>query len=574
MMRWWLVGALSLTATFVWSSAEEKTALFGDLHVHTRYSYDAFFFGTLASPDDAYRFAQGEPIDHPAGIRLQLDRPLDFYAVTDHAYFLGQWWAIKTNPDHPLADDPAATRIAFARTTAERAAAFGRAFRFPWDKLSVDDMKTAWRDIQGAAARHYRPGEFTTFVAFEFTPEPNMDGLHRNVIFRGTRVPDTLLSRIDTLNPELLWDWMDRHRENGIESLAIPHNMNLSNGRMFEMTTFSGAPLDAAYAEQRQRNEPLVEITQVKGTSDTHPFLSPNDEWADFEIAPYKLGGFNKSKPQGSYVRDAWQRGLLLEERGFNPYRFGVVGASDTHHAGERFDESKFVGKVGDFSSSPISRGSIALADGGYRETASRYYGSSGLAGVWATANDRESIFAAFRRKETFATSGPRIQLRLTAAALDRHAVQGGELRASASPVFTLHAIADPMGRAKLARLQIIKGWTENGVAHETVVDVACSDGATPNAGRCPDNGARVDVRTCAVSAGVGDAELTAAWTDPDFDVAHRAFYYARVLQNPICRWSTWDAIRKHQRPRPDLPATIQERAWSSPIWVNSTSGI
>ncbi len=570
------------------ANASQKNAYFGDLHVHTRYSYDAFFFGTYASPDDAYRFARGELLRHPAGFDIRLTRPLDFYAVTDHAYFLGMWWSIKNNPDHPLRSDPDAVSIVDAKSIAERAAAFGRAFRFSKTKLHREDVRTAWKDIQAAAERHNDPGRFTTFIAFEFTPEANMDGLHRNVIYRSNKVPRSLIGRFETLNPEDLWAWMDRHRENGIESLAIPHNMNLSNGKMYDAITFLGDPLDETYAAIRSRNEPIAEITQVKGTSDTHPFLSPNDEWANFEIAPYKLGGFNLSQPQGSYIRQAWLDGLAMAERGFNPFEFGVIGSSDTHNGGQHYDESKYVSKVGDFSVTPESRGSVPVATGaagaGYRETTQRYYSASGIAGVWAEENTRQAIFDSLKRKETFGTTGPRIKVRLIAGydpdgswqskpPFDQKdtVLQGGRLitKPAQIPKFLAWALADPTG-AELQRIQMIKGWREDAQSFEKVYDIACARDqvVNPVTHRCPDNGARVNIENCSITRNTGSSELRTIWSDPDFDSEQRAFYYVRVLENPTCRWSTWDAIRAGVRPRPDLPVTIQERAWTSPIWL------
>ena len=578
---------LAALACIAWAStstgAEAKRALFGDLHVHTRYSFDAFLFGTLASPDDAYRFAKGEAIPHAGGFDIQLDRPLDFYAVTDHAFYLGMFWAWR-DPSHPDADDPAVRECAHASTIEERARAFRACFPTLAEKGREEDSRTAWQSIQAAAERHNDPGAFTTFIGYEYTS--SRDGnLHRNVFYRGSEAPPLPFSRLDSLNPEDLWAWMDEHRARGIDAIAIPHNANGSNGNMFDLVKFEGEPLDAAYAEQRMRNEPLVEITQVKGTSDTHPFLSPNDEWADFEIFPYQIASWAKSRPQGSYVRQAWLNGLAMEASdGFNPYRFGIVGASDTHNAGERFDEGKFVSKVGLLDSQPTSRGSVPLSEeGGFREAYNRFFGASGLAGVWAEENTRDAVFDAFRRKETFATSGPRIKVRLAASyevddgADDMQrialtgAVQGGELaaRQSGSPAFMAWALADPMG-TKLQRLQVVKGWTADGRTHEAVFDVACSDGLAPDAEthRCPDNGAEVDIADCSITADLGAGELRALWRDPDFDPGQRAFYYLRVLENPTCRWSTWDALRAGTTPRPDLHGTIQERAWTSPIWV------
>jgi hypothetical protein len=547
------------------NAAESNNAYFGDLHIHTRYSYDAFFFGTKGSPDDAYDFAKGKPLMVASGEVIQLERPLDFYAVADHYFFLGQWWASANDPNHPYKNDPVAQAIIKNRN-------FGGAFRFPHDRVLKADITTAWKDIQAAAARHNDPGKFTTFIGFEFTPEKNMDGQHRVVLFEGTRVPEFLIGRIETLNPEDLWDWQDRHRADGIESLAIPHNMNLSGGRMFEGTYFDGSPLDRAYAEKRMHNEPLVEIAQMKGASDTHPFLSPSDEWAEFETRPFKLGPRALSNPKGSYLRDALLSGLQFAATlGVNPYRFGVVAASDTHAAGQTYTEENFTLQMGGRAAAERV-GAVPIDDAGlgFRETSSRYHSAAGLAGVWAPENTREAIYAALRRKETFGTSGTRMKVRLKGG-FDGLVPQGGEVSAGdTKPKFEAWAIADAMA-AKLARLQIIKGWVEDGQAREQVFDVACSDGGKvdPTTHRCPDNGARVDLATCESDKNLGAGELKTTWVDETYERGERAFYYVRALENPTCRWSTWAAVRAGTAPRPDLPRTIQERAWTSPIWVN-----
>ena len=574
-----------------------RNVYFGDLHTHTNFSYDAFLNGTRATPDDAYRYAQGEPLTHAAGFEIQLERPLDFYAVTDHASFLGMLPAM-LDPEqeashHP--DSELARRIAAGELTgAERGAAYAdiRAHTLGVREglLDLNVVSSAWRETIAAAERHYDPGRFTTFIAYEFTGSPENQNLHRNVIFRGSAAPEVPFSRLDSFNPEELWAWMDRNREAGIEALAIPHNSNGSNGLMFRLSTYAGEPLDAAYAAVRTRNEPLVEITQTKGTSDTHPALSPNDEWADFEIWSYRIGGgTTPSQPSGSYVRDAYLNGLRLEEeRGINPFRFGLVGATDNHAGSGASTESDYFtagGRPQRGASIPFdpprSDGSLYSASplGAIR-------GASGLTGVWAEENTRESLYDAFRRKETFATTGPRMRLRffggydypddltddpdLTAAAYAGGVAMGGELVAPGPriPKFLVWASRDPASNP-LARLQVVKGWIDGGEAHERIYDVACSDGLSvdPETHRCPDNGATVDLDTCAVSD-AGDAELRTLWTDPDFDGTERAVYYVRVLENPSCRWSTWEALRAGVEPRPDLPATIQERAWSSPIWV------
>jgi hypothetical protein len=483
------------------------------------------------------------------------------------------------------------------------------------DNAVVNDASnSAWVETVEAADEAYKPGTFTTFAGYEFTSSTaEREALHRNVIFRSSeRLPKLPFTRFNSINPEGLWDWMDTLRKKDIESLAIPHNSNGSNGAMFMFTDWAGNAIDQEYADQRLRNEPLVEITQVKGTSDTHPLLSTNDEWANFEIFPLRTSTKLISEPKGSYVRNAWQRGLSMEEKeSANPYKFGVIGSSDTHTGAASLQEDNYFGKIGSFDSSPEKRGSVPASflygtlvklaasdmveevDGetyldfsGYK-----YWGASGIAGVWAEENTREAIYEALRRKETFATSGTRIKVRffagyeladvqLNSPDLAKKAYQGGStmggnLQASddRQPTFLTWAVADP-NTAKLQRVQIIKGWLENGEHQEQVYDVACSDGLSvdPQTNRCPDNGARVDLNDCSTPANVGASELKTLWKDPDFTPGQEAFYYVRVLENPVCRWSTWDALRAGKKPRSDMSATIQERAWSSPIWYSASS--
>jgi hypothetical protein len=579
-----------------------RNAYFGDVHVHTQLSFDAYLFGTRRTPDDAYAFAKGAAIEHASGVGLQLKKPLDFLAVADHAFLLGMMRAIAEDAEGPYQNHELAQAARGATSARGSAAAFQAAVAYlgriatEGAVSDLDDravMRSAWQEVIEAAERHNDPGNFTAFIAYEYTSSgPESQNLHRNVIFRGSNVPDTPFSRFHSLNPEDLWAWMDDNRADGIEALAIPHNSNGSDGWMFQTTTFAGEPIDAAYAELRMRNEPLVENTQVKGTSDTHPLLSPNDEWADFEIMPVRVASALPSRPQGSYVREAYLNGLLMEaERGVNPYKFGVIGSSDTHNAAGSFEEDNYWSKTGFTDIQPHLRGSVPLPDSPpddpqYSSARSRYWGASGLAGVWAESNTREDIFDAFRRKETFSTSGPHIQVRffggydleeslLTSAntiarAYDGAVPMGADLPGSGdeAPTFLLWAAKDADGAA-LQRLQIVKGWIEDGEAREAVIDVACSDGGEVDVAtrRCPDNRARVDLTTCGVSLDKGASELMTLWQDPDFDPEQRAFYYLRVLENPKCRWSTWDAVRAGVPPRPDMHATIQDRAWSSPIW-------
>ena len=618
-----------------------RDAFFGDLHVHTRYSFDAFIFGTTASPDDAYKYAKGGPIKHPLGFDMQLDDPLDFYAVTDHAAWLGMIRAYADPDSKPGQLDFASDLHGLnnpenlnTNTFARRAGLFATLITGELIEPSKNPLKllgaylqedtiygtkaydrnthqSAWRDVAEAAERHNQPGEFTTFIAYEFTSSgPGQSNLHRNVIFKDSKAPIQPFSIVDSRNPEELWDWMDNLRDLGVESLAIPHNSNGSNGQMFKLVDWAGNPMDDDYASQRMRNEPLVEITQVKGTSDTHPLLSPEDKWADFGIMNNRVASPFYSHPKGSYVRDAYLRGLSLEaEYKINPYKFGLVGASDTHTGAISDKESDFHSKIGILDGTPELRGAApvsqalrdqleeaganVIVDGildidgkDYIDTGYTEWGASGLAAVWAENNTRESIYEAFRRKETFATSGSRIKVRFfggyelknilqekdpikyayaNAATMGSDIIQNND----AAPEFMVWALRD-LKRAPLDRVQIIKGWTElSGKPHEKIYDVACSDGRKANSktGLCKESRAKVNLNDCKISKNVGANELKTVWQDPDFNPDLKAFYYVRVLENPTCRWSTWDALKSGEKPREDLPSTIQERAWSSPIW-------
>lgn len=598
-----------------------RVPLFGDLHVHTRYSFDAYIFGTLASPDDAYEFAKGKAIKHPGGFDVSLERPLDFYGVTDHGTFLGQVAEAATPgtryyeaPSSAVVNDLNAPENLKISTFNQRRQAFGGFLMSTVTALTKGELdinytnsisRNAWQDSVEAAQRHNDPGTFTTFIAYEWTAStPVMGNLHRNVIFRGDGdlIPSVPFGRANSNDPEGLWDWMDRLREDGIESMAIPHNSNGSGGSMFELVDSNDNPITKEYADQRMRNEPIVEITQVKGTSDTHPALSTNDEWADFEIMPFKVATMDISEPKGSYVRDALLEGIAMEQReGFNPYKFGFIGSSDTHTAASSQQEDNFFAKIGLLDATAGLRGSIPMTDPAfladeaaiqdvegrkYMNSSAITWGASGLAGVWAEENTRSSIYDAFRRKESFATSGPRMTIRFFAGYdMDESKVNDTDLVeylyangksmgsdldgiAQQSPNFFVWAVQDSM-TAPLQRVQIIKGYVDaSGKPQEEVFDVACSDNGVvdPVTNRCPDNNAKVDISNCAFSQDAGDVELKAFWSDPTFEVDQRAFYYVRALENPTCRWSTWDAIRNDVEPRPDMPKTIQERVWSSPI--------
>ena len=585
------------------SAPSERQVFYGDLHIHTRNSFDAYIFSVRATPDDAYRFAKGEPIRHPSGYDMQISGgPLDFYAVTDHAEYLGVLPAMHT-PGHPLSKLPQASDM-FSTEPAKILAAFrgvGLSVRSgePIEELYDNELiDSVWQQTIDAANKHNEPGVFTTFAAYEYTatspsPAPGVGAgnLHRNVFFRD-EAPPAFFSTLDSVNPEDLWEWMDSQRALGFDTLAIPHNSNVSDGQMFKLETYGGTSLTRSYAEQRVRNEPLVEVTQVKGTSETHPLLSPNDEWAAFEIFETKLATEIRSNTSGGYVREAYKRGLQLQDSiGSDPFKFGLVGASDSHVVGGAYAENNYWSKIGIVDGTPVQRGSVPLpGTSGWDDqpdtppvrsatyTYSRW-SASGLTGVWSEENTRDSIFAALRRKETFATSGPRIKLRffggygfskqllsdpkLVATAYGDGVPMGGDLLSTGeNPTFIVWAQRDAAS-APLQRAQIIKVTAED----EIVFDVACSEGKPDsNTHRCPRNGASVDISDCSL-LGAGAAELKTVWSDPEFKADEHATYYVRVLENPSCRWSTWDALRAGTPPRPGLPRTLQERAFSSPIW-------
>ena len=578
-----LAMSLTLGGLAFAQESSPRSAFFGDIHIHTMYSHDAFMANVRTTPDDAYRFAKGEAIAHPAGKTVRLSGPpLDFLMVSDHASYLGVFTGFSDprspNYNHPAKSQPPSEVQQLIRDGSELG--------------SPAVIGDAWQREIEAAERHNDPGKFTTFIGYEYTPGRGGRHMHRNVVFRSNNVPKLPFSSRDSADPEDLWDWLDQLRAEGIEALAVPHNMNQSDGLAFPLTTWKGGPITKEFAKKRMRNEPIAEITQKKGTSEVHPSLSPNDEWADFQIVQYYLDRVNNKDPisifKGGYWRDALKTGLEMEAKsGFNPYQQGAIGSSDSHvSAGSYEEDNRFDGRA----DTPYSRFSAYTPeqggwDGFYTDRRATH-ATGGLAGVWAEENTRSSIYDAMRRRETFATSGPRIRVRLfggfdlrgrldgssdAASRAYAHGVpMGGVLSGSfkGAPSLLVWALRD-LDAGWLQRVQIVKGWVENGEAQEKIYDVACSDGLEPDpqTHRCPDNGARVDLSDCSMSRDKGAVELDAEWTDPSFDPSQLAFYYARVLQNPSCRWSTWDAVRLGIEPNPELTKIIQERAWSSPIW-------
>jgi hypothetical protein len=572
-----------------------KHAYFGAVHIHTSYSFDAYTNGSVATPTNAYEWAQGKAIPGGGGgPELKIRTPLDFYAVADHAEYMGVFNQMR-DPESPLSRLDIARRVTSSdRNVAMQA--FAEVLRNmsagkPDPRLSDPAIsRTVWADIVKTADAFYRPGHFTTFPAFEWTSNPNKRNLHRVVLFRDSRkLPELAMSAFDSDKPEDLWAWMDLQRSKGSTLLAIPHNANASDGLMFALTDSFGKPLGDGYIRTRAKNEPLYEISQIKGTSETHPDLSPNDEFAGFEQWDYTLSADSErpSHRQGSFVRQALLDGLSSAARGQgNPFKYGFIGDSDTHNAAASNEEDNYSGKFG-FQNNPAVRLNGVPGQPAGQVQQVREFSSGGLAGVWAEENTRESIYDAMLRKETFGTSGPHITVRLFGgwdfkssdlARADfvrrgyaRGVPMGGDLSPAGKghkPSFLVWAMKDP-NSGNLDRIQVVKGWIDaNGVQQQKIYDVAWSGQRRINAaGKLPAVGNTVDAAKGTYANSIGAPELSTAWTDKEFDPALHAFYYARVMEIPTPRWSTRDAARLGVPIPGGLPVSIQERAWTSPIW-------
>ncbi|OWQ98381.1 DUF3604 domain-containing protein [Sphingopyxis witflariensis] len=568
--------------------------LFGDLHMHTAFSFDAFTFKTTATPDDAYSFAQGNPLAHPAGGVYELNRPLDFLAVTDHAEFMGVTRAF-ADPANPLSQLPIAAEVTnpdpkiasagFQRLAGALRDGTMESLLGPRKNASAV-VEDAWTRVKAAANRHYQPGKFTTLIGYEFTASSEGRNLHRNVIYRTADAP-LPFSTVQSRDPADLWRFLEGVRQRGYPVLSIPHNSNASDGVMFGRADYTGKPIDAAYAALRLRNEPIVEVTQVKGTSETHPTLSPNDEFANYEILPTYIASPKRvTKFAGGYVRDALGEGLAMQDgEGFNPYRFGLIGSTDSHTAIAPVDEDNYSGKVGVLDGTAKARLDCTYCTGSdYRN-----FAAAGLAVVWAPQNTREAVWDALARKETYATTGPRMQVRFFGGwdygavqpgrgnwieqAYARGVPMGGTLmsRRSGRPVFLVSALKDPEG-ANLDRVQIVKVWTKGGRHFEKVFDVALSGGrkVDPRTGKAPPVGNTINRKTMTFANTIGAPSLQARWSDPEFDPATLAAYYVRVLEIPTPRWSSYDAHRLGREPLTDWAFSIQERAFTSPIWYDA----
>ena len=603
-----------------------KNVYWGELHVHTKESLDAVLFGTTATIEDAYRFAQGEPLMSPGGELMQLSRPLDFVAITDHAEGFG----LRTRCSNPALSPSEKLNCWIMETPGYTTASFliGRQTRGltgetdmtqppgvyrnrsrpqrTWDQMGIcsgdegnaercrQDRASDWSRYIELADRYYKPGAFTTFVAYEYSPTLAGAGKHhRNVIFNGDDLPQRAISARDVNSAVELWRGLEKTCLNDCDFLTIPHNMNKGWGLFYSRYTYDGGSYREDDWRLRKAREPLAEMYQVKGTSECAFGVGSTDEECNFEqvLKPCAAGQETGCAFESSFVRQGLKTGLELNrELGFNPMQFGFIAATDGHNANPGdAEEWDFPGKVGAASSPAVRRLRERPGNPDHSQILTDH-GSGGLAAVWAEENTRDSIFAGMKRREAYATSGPRIMLRFFASwgfspeivsqanpiavATETGVPMGGVLKAEsdqvAGPTFFIWAGADPLG-TPLQSIQVIKGWIdEDGKTHESVRDVICANGVdvNPETMRCPDNGADVDISSCETH-GEGAAELKVAWQDKNYDASQNAFYYARVIQNPSCRWSTYDAIRLGREPNPRVPATIRERAWSSPIWVD-----
>lgn len=575
----------------------DRDAYFGETHVHTSWSFDAYIFGnTVTGPADAYAYAKGQPIKHPMGYDIQIETPLDWMGVTDHSEYVGTVAQANT-PGSAISKLPIAQKLIVKSPADIQRIYLWLGTTITENKpikelISPEVAGSVWKQNIDIANKANEPGKFTAFCSYEWTSTPNNRNMHRNVFFRDcAKVPDLPYSSIDSSDPEDLWTWMDQQRAAGNELLAISHNANLSDGHMFPTDVDEkGRPIDAAWAASRDRNERLTEVKQIKGQSETHPTLSPNDEFADYEVLTYLLGDPAGRFPQvaGSYIRQALKDGLaMLEARGYNPYKMGFVGGSDSHNTGVPYRQTNF------FAGHARNDGDIKQRMSGYVFAGLdvRLENPAGLTGVWAEENTRASLFDAMQRKETFATSGPHIKVRFfggpdwssVASQADwiKLAYAGGipmggdlpPLPAGRAPSFIVWAVKDPTS-GNLDRIQVVKGWSKQGQSFEKVFDVAWSGSRTPDpfTGKLPPVGSTVNLMDATYTNTIGSVELKGVWTDPEFDPGLDAFYYVRALEIPTPRWTTIQARELGIAPPNNVAATIQERAWSSPIWYTPTN--
>jgi hypothetical protein len=574
-----------------------REAYFGETHVHTSWSFDAYIFGNhVTGPEDAYKYAKGETIKHPMGYDIKITTPLDWMGVTDHSEYVGTV-RLANEPGSAISKLPIAKEL-----IVHGPADIQRIYLMLGETMitmkpikalvSPDVAGSIWKENNAIADKANEPGKFTAFCSYEWTSTPNNRNLHRNVFFKDcAKVPELPFSSLESTNPEDLWDWMDGQRKAGNELLAISHNANLSDGHMFPIDVDEkGRPIDAAWAASRDRNERLTEIKQIKGQSETHPLLSPNDEFANYELFNYLLGDPQGQIPTipGSFVRQAYKDGVAMQQaRSYNPYKMGIVAGSDSHDTGVPYRQANFFGAHG------LNDGDIKerMAGHVFAGLDVRLENPAGVSGVWAEENTRASLFEAMQRKETFATSGPHIRLRFfggwdydkgltgqqdwVKAGYANGVPMGGDLPApkAKAPIFVVWGVKDPTS-GNLDRIQVIKGWSKSGQSFEKIYDVVWAGDRKPEpfTDKVPPIGSTVDLANATYTNDIGAVELKTVWTDPDFDPSLDAFYYARVLEIPTPRWTTLQAKELGIAPPDIVPATVQERAWSSPIWYTPSA--
>ncbi len=584
------------------ASAYPTRAFFGDTHLHTSLSFDAGLFGATLTPEDAYRFARGEEVTASNGLPATLARPLDFLVVADHAENLGFFKALSEGAPKILAHPKGRQWYEGFQAGGQAAVEASQDLVMTYTggfpealKFTAEETRPLWEEIIDAADQYNEPGRFTAFIGYEWSSMPGGRNLHRVVVFADSRdrtaqvVP---FSAQDSDDVEDLWDYMDAYEETtGGRVLAIAHNGNVSQGLMFDLETLSGEPLDRAYAERRMRFEPLYKVTQIKGDGEAHPFLSPDDEFADFgtwDVGTITLNEAHQDRMfVGEYAREAFKRGMALEnDIGANPFKFGMIGSTDAHTGLATADPDNWFGKHSGYEPGPERTKHDFAPPQPFGRWESWNLLSAGYAAVWATENTREALFEAMMRKETYATTGPRITVRLfggwdfsdaditsdfVQAGYERGVPMGGELEprnGRSAPTFIVAAMKDADG-ANLDRVQIVKGWVDaRGETQEKVYDVAWSDGRRPDArGKVPAVGNTVNVAACTYENSIGASELAKVWTDPDFDAAQSAFYYVRVMEIPTPRWVAYDVCRYQAELPERAPMTAQQRAYTSPIW-------
>jgi hypothetical protein len=582
---------------------------FGDTHLHTSYSMDAGAFGARLTPSDAYTFAKGNEITTSSGQQAKLSRPLDFLVVADHSDGMGFFPLIFSGSPAIMADPQGRKWNEMIHNGQGAQAALDIIMSFGKGTISKAIMpvpgtaayQSAWHETIKAAEEANDPGRFTAFIGYEWTSNTGANNLHRNIIFRGNAdkasqvEPFTTQKPLGSDNPVDLWKWMAAYEDKtGGKVLAIAHNGNLSNGRMFPTVEAFDKKLNREYVETRAKWERLYEVTQTKGTGEAHPFLSPNDEFADFEI--WDKGNLDgsvaktKDMLQYEYAREGLKSGLKLEQKlGTNPYAFGLIGSSDAHTGLAAMEEENFFGKTTPQEPSAERMTNTFFKNPETGVTVMDWeVSASGYAAVWAEENTRESIWDAMQRKETYATTGPRMAVRFfggfdfeaedantrlpAQTGYTRGVPMGGSLHDAPegkAPSFLVAALKDPLG-ANLDRYQIVKGWLDDdGKLHEKVYDVVWSGDRKPDpkSGKLPAVGSTVDVANATWTNTIGATELISVWQDPDFDAKQPAFYYGRVLEIPTPRWTAYDQKRFGTKPLPGTTMTLQERAYTSPIW-------